>query len=67
MANQVYKYRVTVIEPEEESDEAVAAALALAGVGLITMAAVVGVALVVHTAASAGEVSDIAGTKPIFD
>lgn len=65
MATQVY--RVTVIEPDDTSDEAAAAALALAGIGLITMAAVVGVALVVHTAATSSEVSDIAGTTPIFD
>lgn len=65
MATQVY--RVTVIEPDDASDEAAAAAIMLAGVGLITVAAIAGVALAVHAATSSSEVGDIAETKPIFD
>ena len=60
-------YRVTVIEPDDASDEAAAAAIMLAGVGLITIAAVAGVALAVHAATSSGEVGDVIGTQPIFD
>lgn len=59
-------YRVTVIEPDDASDEAAAAAIMLAGLGLITVAAIAGVALAVH-AATSNEVSDVMGTQPIFD
>lgn len=59
-------YRVTVIEPDDASEEAAAAAIALAGLGLITIAAIAGIALAVHVATSS-EVGDVMETKPIFD